>query len=437
MTSPVETATAAAQAVRAARGWGLSDGLDVVDPELARLMGKERRRQSDTINLIASESYCPRATLEVEASILVSKNATGYPGQRFVAGCEVMDEIELLAQRRALELFGGDCANVQALSSTIANIAVLRGLLEPGDSILALDEAAGGHHSHGAAYHLSGQDYHVTFFGLDEISGGIDLEALRRTAMRVRPAMIIAGSTACPRALDFAGLGAIARETDARLVADIAHVSGLVAAGLHENPTAYADVVTTSTHKTLCGPRTGGLILCRADHAAAIDRALFPGLQGAPGAHIIGARAALFAWASRPAFRGLMRAVIDNARCLADGLKEAGCTLYLGGTDTHMIVIDLRAALEQVDLLERKLADHGVLTNRVSLPRRPTDNGTGGLRIGVTAMTLRGMRQDEFLDVSRILGRLVKEDFGAGTDEGVARRVLDLARAFPVPPGFS
>jgi glycine hydroxymethyltransferase len=324
-------------------GTSLRQSLDMVDSGLSRLIGQEERRQNETVNLIASESYCPRATLEAEASILVSKNATGYPGRRAVAGCEIMDDIERLAQQRALALFGGEHANVQALSSTIANIAVLRGLLKQGACILALDEVAGGHHSHGAEYHLSGQDYRLTRFGLDETAGTIDLDELRRTASRLRPAMIIAGSTACPRAIDFAGLAAVARDVGALLVADIAHVAGLVAAGLHDNPTACADVVTTSTHKTLCGPRTGGLILSRAAYAEKIDRALFPGLQGAPGAHIIAARAALFAWASRPEFRALMQAVLDNARVLADGLREAGCRLYLGGTDTHMIVIDLRA----------------------------------------------------------------------------------------------
>ncbi|HEX7074006.1 MAG TPA: serine hydroxymethyltransferase, partial [Hyphomicrobiaceae bacterium] len=434
---PSNTTIAAPHANAVGVGATLQDGLDVLDPELSRLVVQERRRQNETINLIASESYCPRATLEAESSILVSKNATGYPGRRAVAGCEIMDEIERLAQARALSLFGGEHANIQALSSTIANIAVLRGLLEPGARVLALDEAAGGHHSHGASYHLSGRDYHVTLFGLDEVSGTIDLDALRRTALELRPAMIIAGSTACPRAIDFAGLAAVAREAGALLVADIAHVAGLVAAGLHANPTACADVVTTSTHKTLCGPRTGGLILSRAAHADRIDHALFPGLQGAPGAHIIAARAALFAWAARPGFRALMQAVLDNARALAEGLREAGCQLYLGGTDTHMIVVDLRAEPGSAAAIERRLAGHGVLTNRVPLPRRPGDRGEGGLRIGTTAMTLRGMGPDDFAGLARLMGPVLKTGTeAAAIDANLSHRVLEMARAFPVPPSF-
>lgn len=260
-----------------------TDELDGVDETMARLLRAEESRQRTTVNLIASESYCPRAAIEAEASLLVNKNASGYPGRRDVGGCEVFDEIERLAIDRARALFGAEHANVQAMASTVANVAVLRALLRPGDRILALDGRAGGHHSHGGSRHLSGQDYEVTTFGIDETAGTIDLAEVGRLAREMRPRVVVAGSTACPRAIDFRGLHAIAAEVGAILFADIAHVAGLVVTGLHDNPAPYADVVTTSTHKTLCGPRTGGVVLSSRRLAEAIDAAIYPGIQGAPG----------------------------------------------------------------------------------------------------------------------------------------------------------
>lgn len=404
-----------------------------VDPEVAGLLDDERRRQDRAVNLIASESYCPRATVEAEASILVNKNATGYPGAREVGGCEVFDRIELLAQHRAKRLFSAEHANVQAVSSTIANIAVLRGLLRPGERILSLQESAGGHHSHGASYHLSGQDYQVTPFGVDETARAIDIDALRNLAKSIRPKLIIAGSTAYPRAIDFAGLCAVAREVDARFFADIAHVAGLVAAGEHENPTPYADVVTTSTHKTFCGPRTGGLILCKTAHAPAIDRALFPGLQGAPGAHIIAGRAVLFDLAGKPAFAQLMKAVRANARALADGISKTGLPLYLGGTDTHMVVVDLRTRVADAHAAEADLAAHGITANRVSLPTRPDHPGTAGMRIGTVAMTIRGMDAKAFERLGEIVAGVLSRRREARANPTLAEEVSALAAAHPAP----
>lgn len=408
------------------------------DRRLAELIAAEEHRQDETINLIASESYCPRSTVEAEASILVSKNATGYPGKRSVSGCELADEIETLACSRAQALFGGEHINLQALSSTIANIAVLRGLLQPGATILSLAEAAGGHHSHGAACHLSGQDYRVVPFGLDEAVGGVDLEALRRTARDYRPAMIVAGSTACPRAIDFAGLAAVAAEVGALFFADIAHVAGLVAAGLHVNPVDSADVVTTSTHKTLCGPRTGGVVICRNAHAEAIDRALFPGLQGAPGAHIIAGRATLFEWVGTPAFRRMMEGVKDNAGRFAEALLAEGLRLYLGGTDTHMVVIDLRGSPLRAPAAAQRLARYGLLTNAVELPHAAPGGEGGGIRLGSTAMTMRGMGPAEFVSVARKIGEILRAgEGGAEAPAGTANRVRELAFGFPVPPALA
>jgi glycine hydroxymethyltransferase len=403
------------------------------DPQVAGLLDEERQRQDRAVNLIASESYCPRATVEAEASILVNKNATGYPGAREVGGCEIFDRIEVLAQNRAMRLFGAEHANVQAVSSTIANIAVLRGLLRPGERILSLQESAGGHHSHGASYHLSGQDYRVTPFGVDETAKGIDIDAVRTLAKSVRPRMIIAGSTAYPRAIDFAGLCAVAREVGSHFFADIAHVAGLVAAGEHENPAPYADVVTTSTHKTFCGPRTGGLILCKTAHAAAIDRALFPGLQGAPGAHIIAGRAVLFELAGKPAFAELMKAVRANARALADGIGRSGLPLYLGGTDTHMVVVDLRTRMVEARAAEADLAAHGVTANRVSLTRRPDDAGTAGIRLGTVAMTIRGMDEEAFARLGEILALVLNRAPNTAVDRSLAEEVSAIAAAHPAP----
>jgi glycine hydroxymethyltransferase len=409
-------------------------GLAHADPAIDSLIGQEVVRNGSTINLIASESYCPRSTLQAEASILVTKNATGYPHARGVGGCEYVNEIERLAQARARALFGAEHANVQSLSSTIGNIAVLRGLLRQGDTILSMGESAGGHHSHGASYHVSGTDYHAVRFGVDESRSGIDLDALRDQARALRPRMIIAGSTAYPRAIDFRGLRAVADEVGALLFADLAHVAGLIVAGIHENPVPYADVATTSTHKTLCGPRTGGVILCRSALAEPIDAALFPGMQGAPGAHIIAARAVLFNLVARPAFASLMRSVVRNARIFAEALAEAGFLLYLGGTDTHMVVLDLRNRSIDGRLAERRLEAHGLVCNAVGLPKRDGDLGCAGLRLGTTAMTLRGLQEDGFRRVAMLIADLLNSN-ESSRDERVCTEVRALAGHYPIPTG--
>lgn len=410
-----------------------TDGLPQTDGAMARLIAQEEERNAATVNLIASESYCPKATVEAEASTLVNKNATGYPGNRDVSGCAVVNEIEILAQARARALFQTEHANVQAVSSTIANIAVLRALLKPGDRILSLEETAGGHHSHGAAYHVSGRDYAVTPFGPDEATGGIDLEAVRKLAKSVRPNILIAGSTAYPRAIDFPGLQRVATEMGALFFADIAHVSGLVATGLHVNPCPTADVVTTSTHKTLCGPRTGGVILSKTRHAQALDDALFPGMQGAPGAHIFAARAVLFDIVGRPPFKALMTHVVDNAAALAAALRAEGLPLYLGGTDTHMVVVDLRGRTVDGLAAERRLETHGILANRVGLTARPGDRGKAGIRIGAVAMTIRGLGAKEFRAIASAIARLLA-DVAGPRDDQIARDMAALAHAHPVPP---
>ena len=382
------------------------------------------------MNLVASETYAPLATLEAEASVLVDKNATGYPPRTGFGGGALMDAIEKLACARACALFGAEHANIQALSSTIANVAVLRGLLRPGDRILAFDPNAGGHGSHGAGKHLSGQDYQVRFFGVTA-DGAVDYAGAARLAASFAPRTIIAGSSAYPQPLDFRRLAAIAGDANAMIFADIAHVAGLIAAGLHDNPVPYCDVATTSTHKTLCGPRTGGLILCRAQHAAAIDAALAPGLQAAPGAHIIAARAGLFDLVARPVFRTLMQAVLDGAAALADGLRAGGATLYAGGTGTHMVVVDLRDAVWNPAALNGALFEAGITANTTTLPAR--GGSQLGLRLGSTPMAIRGLDAAGFFSVGQVLAQ-----FLTGDADGVslAARMDMTAKAHPVPPGF-
>jgi glycine hydroxymethyltransferase len=305
---------------------------------------------------------------------------------------------------------------------------VLRALLQPGDRLMGFGIAAGGHNSHGDAKHISGTDYAVRSFGVDEMTGAVDYEGARRLAREFRPHMIVAGSSSYPMAIDFRILAEIAAETDALLFCDIAHVSGLVIAGLHDNPTPYSAVVTTSTHKTFCGPRTGGLVLCKAEHAAAIDAAIAPGLQAAPGGHIIAARAVLFEVVRKPAFAALMRHVVANAQALAKGLREAGATLYAGGTDTHMVVVDLRDSAWTEAELNSVLLDHGVTANTTSLPAQ--HGGHMGLRLGSTAMTIRGMDAASFQRLGNELGHLLSGD----KDPRCASRILEWSQRFPIPP---
>jgi len=407
--------------------------LSATDHEIAALIETQREQNHHLVNLVASESYCPRATLEAEASALVNKNASGYPPRSSLGDSDILDRIETIAVERSRRLFGAEHANIQALSSTIANIAVLRALVRPGGRILAFDRTAGGHGSHGGSKHVSGQDYEVRTFGVDETNGAVDYAAAEASAKEFRPHIIIAGSSNYPRAIDFARLSRVAAEVGALMFADIAHVAGLVIAGLHPNPVPDCDAVTTSTHKTFCGPRTGGLILCQARHAKAIDAALSPGLQAAPGAHIIAARAVLFDLVARPAFRDLMGAVVANAATLAEQLGAAGIPLYTGGTDTHMVVIDLRAREWNPAELNRHLVRHGLAANTVPLPVRAGCPGRFGLRLGSTAMTIRGADADAFATIAECLATLLANFPKSGPDPVIRARMAEIAARYPIP----
>ncbi len=417
--------------------WGqlFTEPIAAADPAVAALIERQSEQNAASINLVASESYCPRATLEAEASVLINKNASGYPPRVSFAGGEVIDAIENLALERAKRLFGAEHANIQSLSSTISNVAVLRGLLKPGERILGFDRVAGGHSSHGGSRHVSGQDYAVESFGVDAETGLIDYDDAHARARAFRPRMIVAGSSAYPRQIDFRRLHEIALDVGAMLFADIAHVAGLVVAGLHPNPTPFCDVVTTSTHKTFCGPRTGGLILCKAEHAKAIDAALMPGLQAAPGAHIIAARAVLFGLVQRPEFRKLMQAVLDDAASLARGLAAGGLSLYAGGTDTHMVVVDLRRTEWTESEINGRLERHGVVANTTTLPRRAGDCSSLGLRLGSTPMTIRGLDPQGFEAVASAVAALLERGPGAAPDAAIQSRMKALAAAHPIPFG--
>jgi glycine hydroxymethyltransferase len=403
------------------------------DPWIHGQIEAQGAQNRATINLIASESYAPRSTIQAEASTLINCNSSGYPPRATLGGSEVIDRVEEVAVERARELFGAEHANVQALSSTIANIAVLRALVPTGGRILSLSPAAGGHMSHGAPRHLSGQEYEVRHFGTVGPSDDIDYDGAASTARSFRPQLIVAGSSAYPRIIDFARLRATADEVGALLLADIAHVAGLVVAGLHPNPVAVCDVVTTSTHKTLCGPRTGGVILCRSRFATAIDAALSPGLQAAGGAHIMAARAVLFSLVKRTEFRALMRAVVDNASVLAEELQKAGLSLFGGGTDTHMVVVDLRATACGGPELVRFLSQHGVLANAVTLPPVMGTSGRVGLRLGSNAMTIRGADTNAFRAIAACVAALVQKADGRQIQLEVRDRVRDVAARCAVP----
>lgn len=407
-------------------------GLAASDAEVFSLIEDQRRLNRSSVNLVASESYAPHSTLEAEVSALINKNASGYPPRITVGGGRTIDAIENLAITRAKDLFGAEYANVQSLSSTIANIAVVRALLKPGDRILAFDPEAGGHSSHGSSSHLAGQDYEIRTFGVDETTGALDLDAARRIARDFRPHMLIAGSSHYPRQIDFAALADIAAEVGALTFADIAHVSGLIVAGLHQNPVPRYDAVTTSTHKTLCGPRTGGLMLCKAVHGPAIDRALAPGLQAAPGAHIIAARAVLFRLVKSAAFNDLMRATLANAAALAEGLLAGGARLYAGGTDTHMVVVDLRDTDWTAKDLNERLLRHNVIASTSRLPQRAGAPSRLGLRLGSVAMTICGANEGLLFHVGEAIAKIVR-DRSIPADAVLAHVLGDIAAAFPPP----
>jgi glycine hydroxymethyltransferase len=406
--------------------------LKQADAEIHRVLVDEADRQERQLEMIASENFVSRAVLEAMGSVLTNKYAEGYPGKRYYGGCEVVDVAERLAQERLLRLFGAEHANVQPHSGAQANMAVYFALMEPGDTLLGMNLSEGGHLTHGSPVNFSGRLYDVVAYGVRPDDHRIDYAALRDQAMRVRPKVIVAGASAYPRVIDFEVFGEIARECGAKLVVDMAHVAGLVATGHHPSPVPHADAVTSTTHKTLRGPR-GGLILCREEHAKAVDKQIFPGIQGGPLMHVIAAKAVAFAEALRTDFADYSGRVIENARVLGEALAERGFTLVSGGTDNHLLLVDLRSRGVTGKVAEKALDHAGITVNKNTVPgETESPFVTSGIRIGTPALTTRGLGVSEMRDIAGFIDRVI----AAPADEAVAAKVRgevgELCARFPL-----
>jgi glycine hydroxymethyltransferase len=401
------------------------------DAEIAALIGEEIARQNEGLELIASENFVSPAVMEAMGTPLTNKYAEGYPGKRYYGGCEIVDQIEQLAIDRAKALFGAEHANVQPHSGAQANNAVFFAFLEPGDLFLGMDLSNGGHLTHGSPVNFSGKTYKAVSYGVDE-NGRIDYNQVREMARTHKPKMVIAGYSAYSRFIDFAIFADIAKEIGALFMVDMAHFAGLVATGLYPSPVPHADIVTTTTHKTLRGPR-GGMILCRAEHAKAIDKAIFPGIQGGPLEHVIAAKAVSFKEASTPAFAEYCRAVVENAKALATALGELGFHIVSGGTDNHLMLVDLRNRNLTGKVAEKALDRAGITVNKNTVPKETQSPFvTSGIRIGTPAVTTRGMRASEMRRIAALIDRLLKAPEDEATITAVRSDVRALAGAFPL-----
>ena len=404
------------------------------DPEIARAIELDTDRQRYHLNLIASENYASQAILEALGSPMTNKYAEGYPGKRYYGGCEVVDVAEQLAIDRAKALFGAEHANVQPHAGAQANMAAYFAFLKPGEPIMAMNLAHGGHLTHGSPVNFSGQLYRIIAYGVDERTEQIDYDVLARLAREHRPRIIVSGATAYPRTFDFPRLREICDEVGALMMVDMAHFAGLVAGGAHPDPVRYADVVTSTTHKTLRGPR-GGLILCRARHAAAIDKAVFPGIQGGPLEHCIAAKAVCFLEAARPDFRTYAARIVENARALAEEFLRRGYHIVSGGTDTHLLLLDVRSRSITGRKAERALGSAHIIVNKNMIPFDPEKPMTAsGVRIGTPAMTTRGMGPQEMRTIAGWADDVLRAPEDAAIADGVQREVRDLCAAFPIYP---
>ncbi|MDR1193612.1 MAG: serine hydroxymethyltransferase, partial [Peptococcaceae bacterium] len=388
----------------------MTDFLARTDPAAAEAIEREKRRQTEKIELIASENFVSPAVMAAQGSVLTNKYAEGYPGRRYYGGCECVDVVETLAIERAKELFGADHANVQPHSGAQANMAVYFALAEAGDTIVGMSLDHGGHLTHGSPVNFSGRRYHFVSYGVTPETETIDYDELRRLTLQARPRLLVAGASAYPRIIDFARLADIAGEAGALLMVDMAHIAGLVAAGLHPSPVPYADAVTTTTHKTLRGPR-GGMILCKEKWAKAIDKAIFPGVQGGPLMHVIAAKAVALREAMAPQFKVYQRQILDNAQALALGLRQKGFRLISGGTDNHLILVDLRSKGVTGKAGEALLDEAGITVNKNAIPFDPASHFiTSGIRVGTPAVTTRGMGTAEMGQIAALI------DLALGSD---------------------
>ncbi len=412
----------------------LESKLGEVDPQIVEIASKDLTRQQNSLMLIPSENYASRAVMEAQSTILANKYAEGYPGERYYNGCEFMDETESLAIERAKTLFGAEHVNVQPHAGSQANMAVYHALLEPGDTILGMSLSHGGHLTHGDNVNFSGRYYNVIAYGVDAKTERIDMAEIAALAQEHRPKLIVVGATAYPRHFDFAAWREVADSVDAYLLTDIAHIAGLIAGGVHPDPVPYSDVVTTTTHKTLRGPR-GAMIMCKFEYANQIDRAVFPGLQGGPFLHTIAARAVAFKEASAPAFKTYQAQIVKNAKALAARLLENGFRLVSGGTDNHLMLIDLTSKYEK--LSGRQAADHleaaGIIVNKNTIPfdkRKPRT--TSGLRIGTPMITTRGMKEDDMVQVADFIAETLENRQKASIKRRIRKKVGEFCAQFPI-----
>jgi glycine hydroxymethyltransferase len=409
--------------------------LEESDPDLARLLVREEQRQAESLCLIPSENYCSPAVLEANGSVLVNKYAEGYPGKRYYEGNEIIDEIERLAQRRALELFGAEHVNVQPYSGSPANLAIYLAFAQPGDTVMGLSLPAGGHLTHGWGVSATGIWFNAVHYGVRRDTGRVDMDEVRELALEHRPKLLFCGGTAVPRLIDFEGFAAIAKETDALMVADVSHLAGLIAGGAHPSPVPHADVVMTTTHKTLRGPR-GAILMCREQHAKALDKAVFPGLQGGPHQQQTAAIATALGEAATPAFSDYAHSVVANAKTLAEALAQRGFTLISGGTDNHLILIDVTSKGVSGKEASSALSQAGIVTNANAIPfdpRKPFD--PSGVRIGTPAATTRGLGVEHMGEIARWFDEVVGA-VRSGESELLTRvkaEVQDLMEQYPAP----
>lgn len=411
--------------------------LAVTDPELKGFIDEELGRQRNKIELIASENFVSPAVMEAMGTILTNKYAEGYPGHRYYGGCEYVDKVETLAIERAKKLFGAKYANVQPHCGASTNLAVYFAFMKPGDTMMGMNLSQGGHLSHGSPVNISGKYFNVVPYGVDKETETIDYEALEKLAQEHQPKMIVAGASAYPRIIDFKRMAEIAHSVGALLLVDMAHIAGLVASGLHPSPVPYADVVTTTTHKTLRGPR-GGLILCNnEEYAKAINKAIFPGIQGGPLMHIVAAKAVAFGEALKPEFKTYQENIVKNAKAFADALTKEGFRLVSGGTDNHLVLVDVRNQGLTGKDAEHLLDEIGITCNKNTIPFDPASPFiTSGIRLGTPAVTTRGFNEDDMREVAAIIGLVLKNKDDAAKQQEAAARVAALCAKYPMYPNL-
>ena len=406
--------------------------LEKQDPNIQAVINQELARQRDKLEMIASENFVSQAVMEAQGSVLTNKYAEGYSGKRYYGGCENVDVIETLAIERAKRLFGAEHANVQPHSGSQANFGVYFALLQPGDTIVGMNLSHGGHLTHGSPVNVSGTYFNVVPYGVDAETQQIDYDEFRKIVLEAKPKLIIAGGSAYSRQIDFKKMAEVAHEVDAIFMVDMAHFAGLVAAGLHPNPVEYADIVTTTTHKTLRGPR-GGLILCKEKYAKAIDKSIFPGIQGGPLMHVIAAKAVALGEALQPEFKVYAQQIIDNAKALAAALHDKGLTIVSGGTDTHVMLVDVRSTGLTGKEAEHLLDEVGITCNKNTIPFDPASPFvTSGIRLGTPALTTRGLQVKDMEEIADIIAAVLKNPEDKAVHEEASKRVAALCEAYPL-----